>query len=138
MDVPADGESEGVRMRNGLVVCAAVAALGLVVVTPVARATVEMQNQAKKLGFPLKNCVYCHASPHAVEKMKETARALNMSDGNCLQCHGAEVPTTLNDRGRWLVAEKKRRKAEEYDMAWLKDYKEPADEEEPEPDTPPE
>jgi mono/diheme cytochrome c family protein len=125
-------------MRDWLAVGLVMGVLGLALGTPAARATVEMQNQAKKLGFPLKNCVYCHASPHAVEKMKETARELNMSDGNCLQCHGADIPTTLNDRGRWLVAEKKRRKADEFDMAWLNDYEEPDDEETPAPETPPE
>jgi len=124
-------------VRSWLVAGSSIAALGLVLMTPAARATVEMQNQAKKLGYPLKNCLYCHASPHAIEKMKETAQAINMSDGNCLQCHGADIPTTLNDRGRWLVAEKTRRKADEFDMAWLKDYKEPPAEEEAEPDTPP-
>jgi hypothetical protein len=125
-------------MRRWLAAGGAIAAAGgLVLTTSSAVATVEMQNQAKRLGLPLKNCTYCHASPHAVEKMKETARELNMSDGNCLQCHGANVPTTLNDRGHWLVAEKERRKADEFDMAWLKDYEEPpAGEEEGEPDSP--
>jgi hypothetical protein len=125
-------------MKIWLAVAASIAALGLVLGAPAARATVEMQNQAKKLGFPLKNCTYCHASPHAVEKMKETARELNMSDGNCLQCHGKNVPTTLNDRGHWLVAEKERRQADQFDMAWLKDYEEPPGEKESEPDGPPE
>ena len=32
-----------------------------------ARATVELQDQAKKLGFALHNCLYCHASPHAMD-----------------------------------------------------------------------
>jgi mono/diheme cytochrome c family protein len=125
-------------MRRWLVAGFSIAALGFVLTTPTVRATVEMQNQAKKLGFPLKNCVYCHASPHAVEKMKETASELHIREGNCVLCHGADIPITLNDRGEWLVAEKKRRQADEFDMAWLKDYKEPPDEEEPEPDTPPE
>ena len=41
-----------------------------------AGATVEMQNQAKTLGFAVKNCLYCHASPHAAEAMQdEGARA---------------------------------------------------------------
>ena len=33
--------------------------------------------------------------------------------------------STLNDRGKWLAAEKDKRKAAEVDAAWLKDYKEP-------------
>ena len=90
-----------------------------------ARATIEMQDQAKKLGFALHNCLYCHASPHAIEKMKEKARAAGTSEGNCLACHGANIPVVLNHRGDWLVAEKDRRSAKTWDMAWLKDYKEP-------------
>jgi mono/diheme cytochrome c family protein len=123
-------------MRRWLVAGFSIAALGFVLTTPTVRATVEMQNQAKKLGFPLKNCTYCHASPHAIEQMKETAHEVGLSEGNCLQCHGADIPSTLNDRGEWLVAEKERRGAEEFDMAWLKDYKESKPEKEPE--TPPE
>jgi mono/diheme cytochrome c family protein len=91
-----------------------------------AGATVEMQNDAKRLGLKVQNCLYCHASPHAVEKMKAKAKQLAMADGNCLACHGANIPAGLNDRGDWLVAEKDRRKAKACDMAWLKEYKEPA------------
>ena len=90
-----------------------------------AAATVEMQNQAKKLGFEAHNCLYCHASPHAIEKMKEKAKAAGMAEGNCLACHGANIPTVLNHRGDWLLSERSRRNARECDMAWLRDYKEP-------------
>ncbi len=90
-----------------------------------ADATVEMQNQAKKLGFAVRNCLYCHASPHAIEVMKKKAKDLNMAEGNCLACHGANIPAALNHRGDWLVLEKGRRHAKEWDMAWLRDYKEP-------------
>jgi hypothetical protein len=99
--------------------------LGLALVGPLG-ATVEMQNDAKRLGFKVQNCLYCHASPHAVEKMKAKAKQLAMADGNCLACHGANIPAGLNDRGYWLVAEKNRRKAKAWDMSWLKEYKEPA------------
>ena len=57
-----------------------------------ARATIEMQDQAKKLGFALHNCLYCHASPHAIEKMKEKARAAGTSEGNCLACQHPRRP----------------------------------------------
>jgi hypothetical protein len=90
-----------------------------------AEATVDMENQARKLGFKVDNCLYCHASPHATEVMKERAKKFGVNPGNCLGCHGKEIPATLNDRGQWLVKEKKRRGAAEFDMAWLKDYKEP-------------
>ncbi len=90
-----------------------------------AEASVEMQVQAKKLGFPVGNCLYCHASSHSVDVMKQKAKALAMNEGNCLACHGANIPVKLNDRGHWLVAQKGKRGAKECDMAWLRDYKEP-------------
>jgi hypothetical protein len=99
-------------------------AAGLLLLSPPSDATVEMQNQAKKLGFAVSNCLYCHASPHATEKMKAKARSLNISEGNCLACHGSNIPAGLNQRGEWLVAQKLARGAKACDMAWLKDYKE--------------
>jgi mono/diheme cytochrome c family protein len=107
------------------------AALSLLV--PRAEATVEMQNQAKKLGFAVKNCLYCHASPHAAEAMQTKARALKIPEGNCLACHGNNIPAALNRRGDWLVAQKSARGAKACDMAWLKDYKEPTPEPKPKP-----
>ena len=104
------------------------ATTGFFLLLPKAEATVEMQNQAKKLGFEVKNCLYCHASPHAAETMREKARALNVSEGNCLGCHGNNVPAKLNRRGEWLVTQKAARGSKVFDMAWLKDYKEPAPE----------
>jgi mono/diheme cytochrome c family protein len=107
------------------------AALSLLV--PRAEPTVEMQNQAKKLGFAVKNCLYCHASPHAAEAMQTKARALKIPEGNCLGCHGNNIPAALNRRGDWLVAQKSARGAKACDMAWLKDYKEPTPEPKPKP-----
>jgi hypothetical protein len=98
-------------------------AIGLV--PRLAGATVEMQNDAKKLGYPVHNCLYCHASPHAIEKMREKAKEAGTSEGNCLGCHGANIPAALNQRGEFLLTEKGRRNATGWDMAWLKDYKEP-------------
>lgn len=89
-------------------------------------ATVEMQKQAKGLGFAVQNCLYCHASPHATEVMKAKAKAARVSEGNCLACHGNNIPAALNQRGEWLVAQKIARQAKACDMAWLKDYKDPA------------
>jgi hypothetical protein len=104
-----------------------VLALGSLLILPAvpAGATVEMQKQAKKLGFAITNCLDCHASPHSVDVMKKKAKDMNMAEGNCLACHGANIPAALNHRGDWLVSEKARRKANACDMAWLKDYKEP-------------
>jgi hypothetical protein len=54
-------------------------------------------NRAKQLGYPAQNCTYCHTLPRG-------------GIGH-------------NERGRWLVDEKKRRKANSVDVAWLSDYK---------------
>jgi hypothetical protein len=58
--------------------------------------------KCKDIGLPAENCLYCHT-----EKMpkKDTFK-----------------PETLNDRGKWLLAEKDKRKAKESDPEWLKDY----------------
>jgi hypothetical protein len=106
---------------------------GLFLLLPRAEATVEMQNQAKKLGFAVKNCLYCHASPHAAETMQAKARELRIPEGNCIACHGKDVPAALNPRGDWLVAQKAARRTKACDMAWLKDYKEPTPEPKPKP-----
>jgi cytochrome c5 len=115
-------------LRRGLVLVA-----GLSLLASGAEATVEMQNQAKKLGFAVKNCLYCHASPHATEAMQAKARALKIQEGNCLACHGNSIPAALNRRGDWLVAQKAARGAKGCDMEWLKDYKEPTPEPKPKP-----
>ncbi len=45
-----------------------------------------------------------------------------------MYCHVDKLPKKdahdLNDRGKWLVAEKDKRKAKEVDVTWLKDYPE--------------
>ena len=74
--------------------------LGLVLADPgAARATMPMQKKAKELGFEAANCLYCHA-----EKLPKKGAVTN------------------NERGKWLVAEKDKRKAKEIDIAWLKEY----------------
>ena len=70
--------------------------------TRTASATVPMMKQAKGAGVQVTDCTYCHG-----EKMPK------------------KEASTLNDRGKWLVAEKDKRKAKEVDGAWLKDYVEP-------------
>jgi hypothetical protein len=104
-----------------------VVVLGSLLVLPAvpASGTVEMQKQAKKLGYAITNCLDCHASPHSAEVMKKKAKDTKMAEGNCMACHGASIPNVLNHKGDWLVSEKSRRNARECDMAWLKDYKEP-------------
>jgi hypothetical protein len=67
-----------------------------------ANATVDMQKKAKAAGFEASNCLYCHG-----EKLPKKGTS------------------TYNDRGKWLQAEKDKRKAKEVDVTWLKEYVEP-------------
>lgn len=54
-------------------------------------------SKAKSLGYPAENCSYCHKMP--------------------------DSGSDWNERGKWLIEEKKNRKADEVDVKWLKDYK---------------
>jgi hypothetical protein len=58
--------------------------------------------QAKDLGYPAQNCLYCHT-----EKMpkKDTFKA-----------------DQLTERGKWLLSEKDKKKAKDVEVEWLKDY----------------
>ncbi len=67
--------------------------------TGTSSATLDIQKRAKQLGYPVENCLYCHNE----ELPKEGA-------------------ATHNERGKWLIAEKQRRKAKEVQADWLKDY----------------
>jgi hypothetical protein len=62
----------------------------------------DLVKKAKDAGMPAQNCQYCHTDK--IPK-KETFK-----------------PEQLNDRGKWLVAEKEKRKAPKSDAAWLKEY----------------
>ena len=86
-------------MKRLVLAGAVAAALGLVPGT--AWATLEMQKQAKAAGADAANCAACH-----VAKMPKKGAA------------------ELNDKGKWLLAQKTEKKAEKVDGAWLKDYKE--------------
>ena len=48
--------------------------------------------------------------------MQKQAKAAGVQVANCLHCHGEKLPkkdaTTYNERGKWLIAEKEKRKAE--------------------------
>ena len=72
---------------------------GWMALTSTSSATLPMQKKAKELGFSVQDCTYCH-----VEKMPKKGAM------------------TLNDRGKWLLAEKGKRNAKEIDVSWLKDY----------------
>jgi mono/diheme cytochrome c family protein len=66
---------------------------------------------------------------YATMDMQKKAKAAGLEVQNCMHCHGEKLPkkgaSTLNDRGKWLVAEKDTRKAKEVDVTWLKEYVEP-------------
>src|SRR5512132_1112090 len=76
--------------------------LGLGVGVSSVSADSALMKAAKEAGFPAQNCRYCHSV------------AMPKKDG-----FKAE---DLNERGKWLVAEAKK-KGTKPDAAWLKDYK---------------
>jgi cytochrome c553 len=84
--------------RTALFIGVVAAALWLASARP-ASATMDLQKQAKAAGFEAANCMYCHG-----EKLPKKGAA------------------TYNERGKWLQAEKDKRKAKAVDVAWLKDY----------------
>lgn len=65
-------------------------------------ASPAMVAKAKSAGYPAQNCQYCHVSK--MPKKEEFK------------------PDELSERGRWLLAEKDKRKAKEVMADWLKDY----------------
>jgi hypothetical protein len=73
--------------------------MGWLVLSGTSSATLPIQKKAKELGFPAENCLYCHN-----EKLPK------------------KDAVSHNERGKWLLAEKDKRKAKEVDPAWLKDY----------------
>ena len=84
--------------RLGIMIVALVWA-GWIAFTGVSSADMEIQKQAKAAGVDVKNCQSCHTA------------ALPKKDSH-----------DLNDKGKWLVAEKDKRGASKVDGAWLKDY----------------
>lgn len=67
-----------------------------------ASADPPLVSKAKQAGFPAKNCQYCHV---AAMPKKETYK-----------------PEDLNDRGKFLAAEKEKQKAAAVNVEWLKTY----------------
>jgi hypothetical protein len=85
-------------------------ALGVGLVAGQAMASMDIQKKAKALGYPATNCLYCHGE------------GLPKKD-----------KFTLNDRGKWLDAEREKRKEKSADASWLKDYTEPKGDASPAP-----
>ena len=58
--------------------------------------------------------------------LQKQAKDGGVKDVNCQSCHVDKIPkkgaATLNDKGKWMMAEKTKRKAKDLDGAWLKDY----------------
>jgi len=119
-------------MRWSGVVAVALLVAGGTLAGTVVRAIPRMQKEAKALGFPANDCKYCHSFDTA--HMQQKARALGINNMNCGGCHGRELPRIgkglFNERGQWLVDEKRRRQVEKVDVAWLAKHggspKEPA------------
>lgn len=88
------------RRRMTLGTTALAAAAAWLAGAGLASATMPMQKKAKELGIA--------------------------SVQNCQSCHTDKLPkkgaSALSERGKWLVAEKDKRKAKEVDVGWLKDY----------------
>ena len=78
-------------------------ALGVVVGAGAAFATPQMLTDAKKAGFPAKNCQFCHTE--AVPK-KDTFKP----------------DTSLNGRGKFLLTDMQKRNLKEPDVKALKGY----------------
>lgn len=98
--------------------------LAALLVSLPAGATLRIQEDAIKAGYPAQDCSYCHtfSSDHMLEK----ARQMGVNNLNCGVCHGKKLPKTgealYNGRGAWLVQRKLELKAERVEGAWLKDY----------------
>lgn len=86
------------RLLIRVLIAAAFIMLYVVATTRPAQGYPPFVNYAQRLGYPAKDCTYCH---------------LNQEGGS----------DKLNARGQWLVAEKVRRDAVAVDIKWLKDYK---------------
>ena len=86
------------RELVGAFVLAAFVLLYFVAATRPAKGFPPFVEYAKRLGYPAKDCTYCHVS---------------LQGGS----------DKLNARGTWLVSEKVRRRLVAVDVKWLKDYK---------------
>jgi hypothetical protein len=130
---PADHGGRGERtlrrsdtIRWYLAFTLAALAAGLVV--PSVRATPPLLPAARAAGQAATGCQYCHS--FETTHMMAEARRAGLSNMDCGACHGARLPKSgaalFNDRGQWLVAQKKLRRAAKVDVGWLRAYKEPS------------
>jgi hypothetical protein len=87
--------------RTTQVAAVAATLLGVLSAAPAA-ATPQLFTEAKKEGMPAQNCQYCHVSK--------------------LPKKDSFKPDDLNERGKWLAAEKDKQKAKDVKADWLKGY----------------
>ncbi len=88
--------SRGTRIGG---ISALLVALAWIALSGTSSADLAIQKQAKAAGVDAKNCQFCHVASLPKKESHE-----------------------LNDRGKWLVAEKDKRGAKAVDGAWVKDY----------------
>ena len=88
-------------MRSTSVVTVSLLLMGGVLAGP-AFAEKDLLKLAKEAGFPATSCQYCHASKLP---KKDTFKR-----------------EELNERGKWLAAEKDKQKAKTVSVDWLKGY----------------
>jgi mono/diheme cytochrome c family protein len=81
---------------------------------------------ATAIAFTAAAWIFGAGSASATIEMQKQAKAAGLEVQNCLYCHGEKLPkkgaSTYNERGKWLMAEKDKRKAKAVDVSWLKDY----------------
>ena len=87
--------------RTTLLAAVSAALVGALSAVPAA-ATPQLLTEAKKEGMPAQNCQYCHVSK--------------------LPKKDSFKPDDLNERGKWLTAEKDKQKAKDAKADWLKGY----------------
>ncbi len=117
------------RWRQTAVAIGLTSALAASLVGPrPAGATVHIRELAQAAGYPAQECSYCHS--FSLAHMREQARKVGIQTMNCTACHGNRLPkqglALFNERGRWLLAEKKRRNAVVVDPKWLQGYVAPS------------
>lgn len=78
------------------------------------------------VALAVSGCLAGAGTASATIDMQKKAKAAGVEAQNCLYCHGEKLPkkgaSTYNERGKWLMAEKDKRKAKAVDVSWLKDY----------------
>jgi hypothetical protein len=84
------------------VLVSSMAAMTLVATTTPALSTPALLAKAKEQGYPAQNCQYCHVSK--------------------LPKKDTFTPSDLNERGKFLMAEKDKHKAKAVDVETLKTY----------------